>query len=124
MKPTVLFVDDDQLLLNAFMRSFHKEPFMVYTAQSAEEAQEILKRTTINMVVSDEAMRGMKGTELMKWVAEYYPEMPRIILTGQPSFPSIQSAINEAGVFRYLTKPIDYATLALLINDTLKNEVT
>ena len=120
MKPNVLLVDDDRFILSALIRSFRHEPFQVFTAHSAEEATEILKRTKVDVIVSDEAMRGMKGTELLTWVAEHFPEVPRIILTGQPSVPSMQSAINKAGVFRYLTKPIEHVELANIVNEALE----
>ena len=124
MQPKVLFVDDDTFILSALIRSFHHHPFEVFTAHSAEEAMDILKRTKIDALVSDESMRGMKGTELLSWVSSYFPEMPRMILTGQPNVPSMQKAINEAGVFRYLTKPIQHEQLGEIILEALETIAT
>lgn len=122
MEPVVLFVDDDANILSALIRSFHKQPFQVYTARSAEDAKDVLKRTGIHAIVTDESMPGTNGTELLSWVAKHFPEMPRIILTGQPSFPSMETAINDAGVYKYLTKPIDHTTLAEVVLDALKTK--
>ena len=115
----VLLVDDDPNILSAILRSFRKEEFQVYTAHSGEEAVDILKRTKIDAIVTDESMKGMKGTELLCWVTQYFPDLPRIILTGQPNLPSMEKAINEAGVFRYLTKPIPHEQLAVTIHEAL-----
>lgn len=108
----VLLVDDDVNILHGYARRFREYDFKLYTARSAEEAIEIMKRNKIDVVVSDECMKGMRGTEFLTWVAEHFPETSRIILTGQPSVPSMETAINQSGVFRYLMKPVDAMSLA------------
>ena len=112
MNPIVLFVDDDQLILSAFIRSFRGSPFDVFTARSSEEAIEIMKRTRVDVVVTDEKMKGLRGTELLCWVSAYFPDTIGIILTGQPDVPSMTRAINDARVYRYLTKPINLIDLS------------
>ena len=119
MKPTVLFVDDDTFILSGFIRSFHKEAFQVFTAHSAEEAMDILKRTDINVIVSDEKMGGMDGTDLLCWVVNNFPHIPRIILSGRPDVPTMQRAINDAKVYRYLTKPANCEYLANTIRQAI-----
>ncbi|MEM7455852.1 MAG: response regulator [Planctomycetota bacterium] len=115
MSNVVLFVDDDPNILRAFMRSFHNQNFEFFTARSAEEAIGIFKRHHVDVIVSDESMPGMNGTELLGWVSQNFPEVKRIILTGQPTFPSMEKAINDCGVSKYLSKPIDHAELASAI---------
>ena len=119
MKPLILFVDDDKLILSAFIRSFRGQPFDAFTAPSAEEAMEILKRTRVDLIVTDEKMRGASGTELLCWAAEHYPYTPGIILTGQPDVPSMAKAINDARVYKYLTKPVSPEVLA----ETIKGAI-
>lgn len=119
MLPTVLFVDDNPAILQGFRRSLRNQPFQLLTAPSAENAMDLLKRGGVDVIVSDESMKGMKGTELLCWVAEHYPGTARLMLTGQPSVPSMQTAINQAGVFRYLVKPIQEMDLAMAIHDAL-----
>ena len=60
-------------------------------------------------------MPGLCGTRFLSWVADNFPEVMRIILTGQPNVPSALRAINEGKVYRYFTKPCDVVELALAI---------
>ena len=115
----VLLVDDDTNILHGYARRFRDYEFELYTARSAEEAMDIMKRHKIDVVISDECMKGMRGTEFLAWAARNFPETSRIILTGQPSVPSMEAAINESGVFRYLMKPVDAPALAETIFSSL-----
>ena len=120
MEQNVLLVDDDPNILRALIRSFRNEPFQMFTAHSAEEAIDILKRTRVDVVVSDESMPGISGTEMLVWVAKHFPEIPRVIITGNPTFPGIQNAVNNAGVYKYLTKPVQHHELATVIHDAIR----
>ena len=120
MKPTVLFVDDHPEILQGISRVLRNQPYDILLAHSAEDAISMLKRTTIDVIVSDEAMKGMRGTEFLCWAAEHFPDTVRIMLTGQPSVPSMQTAINNAGVFRYLVKPVRDYELTMTIQDALE----
>ncbi len=119
MTPTVLFVDDDKNLLQGLMRVLRSQPYNLLTANSAEEASYLLKTNKIEVVVSDECMPGMRGTEYLKWVAEHFPQTVRILLTGNPSPETAVSAVNEGQVFRFLTKPCRDWDLAMAIRDAL-----
>jgi len=101
----VLIVDDDVLFLRGLSRVLRNQPFRIITARSAEEAQELLKRWPIQVVVCDQRMPGMSGTGLLAWVAKHFSNTVRIVLTGQPDLPTAMKAINEGQVFRFLTKP-------------------
>lgn len=120
MKPTVLFVDDNPEVIRGIVRVLRNQPFQILSAHSAEDAMDLLKRSGVDVVVSDESMKGMNGTEFLCWVAEHFPDTVRIMLTGQPSVPSMQTAINEAGVFRYLVKPVREFELAMTIRDAIE----
>ncbi len=119
----VLLVDDEPNLLRALSRSLRQQPYRINTARSAEEAMDILKAHRVDLIVSDEQMPGISGTKFLSWVADNFPEVPRIILTGQPSVPSALRAINEGGVYRYFTKPCDIVELALAIRQGLEEKV-
>jgi len=118
----VLFVDDEPNVLRGLARALRQQPFTTCTARSAEEAMDILKAHRVDLIVSDENMPGTCGTKLLAWVADNFPEVPRIILTGQPSVPSALRAINEGGVYRYFTKPGNIVELALAIREGLEQE--
>ena len=121
MQPNILFVDDEPRLLAGLCRAMRDQPFLTLTAHSGEEAKQILISRTISVIVSDDNMKGMKGTEFLSWVAENFPNVVRIMLTGQPDVPSMQAAINDAQVFRYLTKPVKDFDLAMTIHDALES---
>ncbi|MCA9174598.1 MAG: response regulator [Planctomycetales bacterium] len=117
---TVLLVDDEPNLLHSLSRTLRGQPYQIYTARSAEEAKDILIKHRVHLIVTDENMRGMRGSDLLAWVAEQMPEVVRIVLTGQPSVPTMTRAINEGRVFRFFTKPCNDVELAMAIRDGLE----
>jgi len=120
----ILLVDDEPNLLHALTRALRQQPYQIYTARSAEEAMDVLKARRVDLVVSDENMPGICGTRFLSWVADNFPDVTRIILTGQPNVPSALRAINEGRVYRYFTKPCDIVELALAIRHGLEGEKT
>lgn len=119
MKPVVLFVDDEPNLLNATVRVLRNQPFQLFTARSAQDAMGILKTHQVHLIVCDEQMPGMSGSDLLAWVAKTFPEVVRVVLTGRPDVNTMIKAINEGRVFRYLTKPCNEFELAMTIHDGL-----
>ncbi len=104
-QPVVMFVDDDPEITATFRRNFGREPYAVITANSAQEALGILDRESITIVVSDEHMPEMPGSEFLSIVRRRHPDTLRMILTGQASVETAIQAVNEGGIFKYLTKP-------------------
>ncbi len=82
------------------------------------------RRTLFNVIVTDEQMPGLSGTELLAWVAGHYPEAIRILLTGHASVDTAIRAINEATVYKFFIKPCKEFDLAMAIRRALeqKNE--
>jgi two-component system, probable response regulator PhcQ len=122
MDRSVLLVDDDRNLLAGLVRVLHGQPFHMHTAQSGKEAIEMLRTHNIDVIVADERMPGMSGVELLSWVAEYCPEVARIVLTGHAQTDMVIRAINDAGVSYFFTKPCNEARLALTIRDILERK--
>jgi signal transduction histidine kinase len=122
MNPThsILLVDDESNVLCSIIRNLRGKPYLFRTARCGEEALHILKTQTIDLVVSDERMPGMQGSELVTWIANQMPEVVRIILTGQASLSAAIKAMNYGRVYRYLTKPIKTVELALTISQALE----
>lgn len=120
--PIVLLVDDEPDLLHALTRVLRQQPYRINTARSAEEAMDILKAHRVDLIVSDESMPGTCGTRFLSWVADNFPEVTRIMLTGRATVPSALRAINEGGVYRYFTKPCDMVELALAIRHGLEEK--
>jgi len=119
MTETVLFVDDEAALLAGLRDALRKEPYEMLTATSAAEALEILERRPVDVVVSDEQMPGMGGSQFLSVVRRRYPKTIRIILSGQASMQAVIRAINEGEIYRFLTKPCSPIQLAQTIRDAL-----
>ncbi len=103
--PGVLFLDDEVNILKSLSRLFRKTPYKIYTAQTAPEAIETLRRSPIQVVVSDQRMPGTTGIRFLDQVRESWPDLIRIILTGHTDMDMAVEAVNRAEIFRLLTKP-------------------
>jgi len=120
MNRKVLFVDDEPHVTDSLKRSLRKEPYEVLSANSASEALKMLAREPVDVVVSDEKMPGMQGSEFLAQVCKLYPETVRIILTGHGSMEAAIRAINEGEIYRFLTKPCNEVDLAVTIRQALQ----
>lgn len=118
----VLLVDDDENLLCGLRRALHRQPFQIFTARCGAEALSLLKTHNIDVIVADERMPDLNGSELLAWVAENCPQVMRIVLTAYAEAGSAIKAINEAGVFRYFTKPCNEARLAAAIHQAIEEK--
>ncbi|RMH17182.1 MAG: response regulator [Gemmatimonadetes bacterium] len=119
MSKHVLFVDDEPSVLEGLKVALRKEPYTIHTANSADEAIKVLARVRVDVVVSDERMPGMSGSEFLSLVRREYPQAVRILLTGQASLEAAIRAINEGEVYRMLTKPQKPDALAATIRQAL-----
>lgn len=102
---TVLYVDDEEPIIASVKRLFRKEKFNLLTASSGEQGLEILKNNKVHLVISDQRMPQMSGTEFLTRVKTNYPDTMRILLTGYTEINSIQEAINKGNIYKFLLKP-------------------
>lgn len=116
----VLIVDDEQVALDLFRYNFSDE-FDVCTARSAQEALEILEQRDIALVLSDQRMAGMSGTEFFAEIQKKHPDIIRILVTGYVDFQSMVEAINAGHVYHYVEKPWDDDELRLIIKRGLEH---
>lgn len=122
MQQTVLLVDDDDNILHGLARALRHQPYHLHTARSAEEAVWTLKTRAVDVIIADDRMPGMSGCDLLVWVAERYPDVIRIVLTGQGTMQTAVRAINEGGVYYFFTKPCDVVQLAMTIRKALEHK--
>ena len=115
----MLFVDDEPLVLEGLRDSLRRHHFEVHSASSADEGFEILASVPIDVVVSDERMPQMTGSEFLALVCERYPETVRLILSGQESPATGDRALYEGEVFRFVRKPCVAGELAAIMNQAL-----
>ena len=112
-RPNILFVDDEENVLRSLFRLFIDEECAVFTAPSGGDGLEILARHEIAVVVSDQDMPEMRGTEFLALVKERSPDTIRMILTGQAELSAAVDAINRGGAYQYVTKPWDNDSLLM-----------
>ena len=120
---SVLFVDDDQEMLQALKEGLEKyqETFSVVLAEDGVDAVEKLKRHKISLVVTDLKMPNMDGFSLLAHVMEKYPDIPVIIITGY-STSEMKRLAQEGGAVGYISKPFLIEDLAKQIMRTLRKE--
>ena len=117
---TVLCVDDEQNILSSLKRLLRKESYRLLTATSGQQGLELLAQNKVDMVISDQRMPGMSGTDFLKQVKTLYPDIIRIILTGYTDVDSITEAINEGSIYKFFLKPWNDNNLMLEIRQALK----
>jgi len=112
---SILIVDDEPNVLNAFQRVLRREPYTLMTAQGGEEGLTLLEAREVSLVISDYNMPGMNGLDFLKTVKQLYPHILAIMLTGQAEIQIAVQAINEAGVYKFIQKPWDDDDLKVTI---------
>lgn len=117
---SILMVDDEPHILNAFQRALRKEPYAVMTAASGEEGLKLLEAREFSLVISDYNMPQMNGLDFFRTVKTLYPHLLTIMLTGQAEMNIAIQAINEAGVYKFIQKPWDNAELKITIMRALE----
>lgn len=106
-KPKMLVVDDEPDNLDLLYRTFRRE-FQVLRAESGVAALEILSNEgEVAVIISDQRMAEMKGTEFLSRTVPQFPHTVRIILTGFTDVEDLVDAINSGQVYKYITKPWD-----------------
>jgi len=120
MQHTILIVDDEPTVTAVLRDALSREPYVILSAGCAEEALPILERKEVDVVISDEKMPGMSGTEFLAVVRKKYPDSIRMILTGHASLESAVRAINEGEIYRFFTKPCNVLDVALSVRKALQ----
>ncbi len=105
LKLKLMVVDDEPDNLDLIYRTFRRD-FDVITVESAIAAWEILEQQgEMAIIISDQRMPEMLGTELLSKIADRFPDTIRIVLTGYTDVEDLVDAINSGKVFKYITKP-------------------
>lgn len=111
----ILLVDDEVGVTNALRRSLRREGYEITACNSGQEALVTLKTETFDMLISDHRMPGMSGVELTRLCRDRYPDMMRLMLTGQVDAQMAIEAINQGEVYRFITKPWDDVELKVTL---------
>jgi two-component system response regulator HydG len=115
---TILIIDDKRNIREVLSAILQNEGYTVHSAENARQALERMPKIVPAIVITDLKLPGIDGIELVKRLKERDPGIPIIIIT---AFGSISSAVEaiKAGGYDYLTKPLDYERLKLLIRRAL-----
>ncbi len=103
-RASLLFVDDEERVLNS-MRIMFRRRYDLHTASDGAEALRIIRERDIDVIVADHRMPRMTGVEVLSAVRQASPRTVRILLTGYADLDAVETSINEGEVFRFLTKP-------------------
>lgn len=122
-KENLLIVDDDFDMLEVLDRHLKQENYHTYKAGSVMEAIDILKHSSIDLLITDLQMPGMNGMELVKYVDDHYPEIPKLVITGYPSIDNALTAI-KSGALDYLPKPFTKTELLTSVKKSLVNRTS
>ena len=118
-QPSILYLDDEDANLRIFKINF-KRYYRVFTAINVMEAREILANNSINLIITDQKMPEMTGTEFLKSILPDYPDIIRIVLTGFSDIQDIVQAVNECSIHQYLTKPYENGEMKIALDKALE----
>lgn len=102
---TLLIVDDDVNVLSSLHRLFRPDGYQVLTASTPAEGFDLLALHRVHVIVCEQRMPGMSGTEFLSKVKELYPDTIRIILSGYTGLEAVLDSINRGAIYRFYTKP-------------------
>lgn len=102
--PTVLYIDDDEGNRIAFRAAFRKD-FEVIVADGLASAWPLLENGGVHMVICDQRMPGIPGTESLRRIRESFPQVRRMLITAYADLQALVDALNQAGVCHYIQKP-------------------
>jgi len=116
----ILVVDDDENLRWVLKTQLEEMGYSVSTVIDGEQALAVIEKDPPALILTDLKMPGLSGLELLDRIRPDYPEMPVVIIT---AFATIQNAVQamRAGAYDYLTKPIDYDELGLVVSRVLEH---
>jgi len=118
-KANILYVDDEQLNLTLFKASFEKE-YNVFLAESGKEALEILEKEQFAVIISDQRMPGMLGTELLEITREKHPGIIRFMLTAYTDYQTVVDSINMGKIYGFFNKPFKYEEVKIALDKAIE----
>jgi response regulator RpfG family c-di-GMP phosphodiesterase len=120
---TLLLVDDEHAIIRALKRLFRKEGYTILTAESGPDGLEQLKqcKTPVSMIISDQRMPEMSGTQFLEQAQALFPGAIRYLLSGCSDIDAAIEAVNKGEIHRYLTKPWNDEDLLLQVRESLEH---
>lgn len=118
-KAKILYVDDTEANLLLFEASFEKD-YTIFLASSGDKGLEILRSNDISVLISDQRMPGMSGTELLEIAAEEFPHVMRFMLTAYTDYDTVVESINKGQIYGFFNKPFKAREVKMAINKAIE----
>jgi diguanylate cyclase (GGDEF)-like protein/PAS domain S-box-containing protein len=119
---TLLLLDDEENILRSLTRLLRRDGYKILTASNAREAFELLGRHEVHVVISDQRMPDISGTEFLSQVRALYPDTVRLVLSGYTDLRTVTEAINRGAIYKFLTKPWDDEELRREIREAFRTQ--
>ena len=116
---SILFVDDEEDILEILVDLFSEEGYMLHTAKKATEAMDIVNEKKVDFILSDLKLPDATGFELLDHVKEKNPKTIRVLTSGYLDIKFGRIAVNEKDGTLYLSKPWDLTALKRLVAERL-----
>ena len=120
MDHAVLIVDDKPKIYHALRRALHREPYDVVYASGGAEALKLLGERSIDVIIADQNMPEMQGSVLLSRVRQQFPDIVRMMLTGDARLETVMAAVNKGEIYRFFTKPCNESELIISLRDALQ----
>ena len=123
---TILIVDDDRSILKSLKRSLADEEYQIVTAESPQDALDLISTNQFSVIISDYSMPGLSGADLLAIIRKKMPHCIRVMLTGAAETKSVpdQVADNILNCQWFITKPWDDEQMRLTIRKCLQQYET
>lgn len=117
---TLVIVESDANVAAALNRLLRPDGYQIFVASTPDEAFELLALNEVHVVIADQRLSLMSGTEFLSKVKVLYPDSVRILLSGFTALESVIEAINRGEIYRFFTKPWDDAVLRDSVRDAFR----
>jgi PAS domain S-box-containing protein len=119
LEKTILYLDDERENLDGFRFNFRKE-YNIFLAGNTNEAFDIIRENQIKVVLSDNKMPDMLGTDFFELLSTSNPDIVRILVTAFADTEAAMQAINKGKVYRFITKPWNKNELKIAIENAFE----
>jgi DNA-binding NtrC family response regulator len=117
---SILIIDDDEHVLKSLRRVLRGGDYSISCYHDSEEALMQCSLREYDLVLSDQRMPGMLGTEFFTQLMQIYPHTRRVLISGYTDFSNITDAFNDGLIHKFVVKPWDNDTLIMLVEDELR----
>ena len=122
-KRTVLFIDDDEIVLQSLKRGLLDESYNKLFTKSCKDALKIIQEAEVHVIVADMCMPEMTGLDFLRFVRQEKPDVIGIVLTGYEEDKELQTALEQGEIFKLVPKPWKFGVVdfELLIRRAIDN---